>query len=238
MRNNIKQFIELPNKLAFDLGAYDGKDTINLMKAGYTVVSVEANPYRFKTKIKPLAYVYNNIYGENVCIGNINNKLIDFYLSKTYGVWDSCNKEIAERLNQDSKLIKVKSITILQLFEKYGYPQYIKSDIEGNDIIMLQTLQQTNFRPKYISCESECQGKTYNELKKYEVLNKMLQLGYSKFFLIDCYKYGENEMLILPETIQEWESYENIKNKIDYLSDKYYKMKKSKSIWADIYCSN
>lgn len=68
-------------KLAFDLGAYDGKDTLNLVAAGYNVVAVEANPYRFKTKLKPLAYVYDNICCENVCISNESHDFIDFYLS-------------------------------------------------------------------------------------------------------------------------------------------------------------
>ena len=42
-------------------------------------------------------------------------------------------------------------------------------------------------------------------------------------------------MLILPEKIQTWESYDSIKAKIDALSDKYFKVRGSKSIWGLIY---
>ena len=81
LATNKMNFAANTRKLAFDLGAYDGKDTLNLIAAGYNVVAVEANPYRFKTKLKPLAYVYDNICCENVCISDKSYGFTDFYLS-------------------------------------------------------------------------------------------------------------------------------------------------------------
>ena len=57
-RNSLSRFSLLTNKLAFDLGAYDGKDTLLLVENSYKVVSVEANPKRCLAKLKPLAWVY------------------------------------------------------------------------------------------------------------------------------------------------------------------------------------
>lgn len=74
----------------------------------------------------------------------------------TTPVWDSCNIDIACRRQKYIKKLNVKSTTVLELIKKYGIPEYIKCDIEGNDILMLRSLLQSEYRPKYIRCECEC----------------------------------------------------------------------------------
>lgn len=96
MDDNTLKFAQIERPLAFDLGAYDGKDSLFLRSKGYKVVAVEANPRRYLCKIKPLSYLYNEIASENVCISKTNG-YVDFFISKSTGVWDSCNRKIAER---------------------------------------------------------------------------------------------------------------------------------------------
>ena len=44
------------------------------------------------------------------------------------------------------------------MFHEYGTPFYCKIDIEGNDIIALQTVEKVSEKPLYISVETECIG--------------------------------------------------------------------------------
>lgn len=221
--------------MAFDIGAYNGKDSITLRNNGYVVISVEANPIRFKQKIKPICYIYDEIIGENLCIGD-RNAVVDFHLSKTHGVWDSCNIEIAER-KQKSTSIKVQQTTVVSLIEKYGLPEYIKCDIEGNDIKMLKSLLTTNYRPRYISCESECQGNDYDENKKYDVINCMYELGYRKFHLVDCRDECGNTLTVMPRNITDWMSFKTCVEEMKNLTEMYETKYGTRQLWCDVYCS-
>jgi hypothetical protein len=100
--NDTLKFTQLKRPLAFDLGAYDGKDSLFLRSKGYKVVAVEANPKRYLCKIKPLSYICREIASENVCISK-TNWYADFFISKSTGIWDSCNKELAGRKNHHRK---------------------------------------------------------------------------------------------------------------------------------------
>lgn len=75
------------------------------------------------------------------------------------------------RAKKTSQKTTVKSITVLDLIAKYGCPQYIKCDIEGNDIDMLLSLEKSNYRPMYISYESECQGNNYEANRRFTVID-------------------------------------------------------------------
>lgn len=234
MDDNTLKFTQLERPLAFDLGAYDGKDSLFLRNKGYKVVAVEANPKRYLCKIKPLSYLCSEIASENVCISKTNG-YVDFFISKSTGVWDSCNREIAER-KKPSQKIAIKSITVLDLIAKYGCPQYIKCDIEGNDIDMLLSLEKSNYRPMYISCESECQGNNYDANERFAVIDQMKHLGYKKFFLVDNFKTCKNEICYAPEEISHWQTYDEVRKEMQELSQYYMEKNNSPQLWADVYC--
>ena len=236
-QNILSNFLKLSNRLAFDLGAYDGKDTVFLVKNGYKVVSVEANPTRCLAKLKPLAWIYKQVAVENICISD-KAGTTDFYLSQTFGVWDSCNIEISQRKQKCKQKITMPCTTVIDLIRKYDIPEYIKCDIEGNDILVLKSLLSTDLRPKYISCESECQGNNYDESKKYEVLDCMKLLGYDMFFLVDCQKECQNQLTVLPDNISSWISYEEMKSKMEELSQEYQEKYQTRQLWCDLYCTS
>lgn len=81
---------------------------------------------------------------------------------------------------------KIKSKRLDHLFHEYGTPFYCKIDIEGNDIIALQTVEKVSEKPLYISVETECIGED-EDIAGHELdtLNALYQLGYRKFKLVD-----------------------------------------------------
>ena len=121
-------------------------------------------------------------------------------------------------------------------------------DIEGNDELALRQLLETQYRPKYISCEIECIGENY----KYDYdktdgltnLNILYELGYTKFYLYDCRNdWNKNDIDNIKYIFNDennWLSYEDIKNKIKLLRSKFCdKVKANKyqyyDFWYDIY---
>lgn len=177
--------------LIYDVGCNNGCDSINYLKKGFDVVAVECSP-ELVCKIKELFKGFKNFTLVDKCIHNKDGEIVKFYLSEL-STWNSCSKEIAER-KYASKEIEVETITLQSLFDKYGIPKYCKIDIEGNDILALNSLISL---PEYISCETECIGNTteaFNNSKPLEIIDKLNSLGFNKFKLVDQRK----SMLITP----------------------------------------
>lgn len=76
--------------------------------------------------------------------------------------------------------------TLRSLIHKYGVPYYCKIDIEGNDIIALESLKDNVDLPHYISVETECLGDNSqpNDVM-FSTLDMLYELGYRKFKLVD-----------------------------------------------------
>ncbi|MBE7702622.1 MAG: FkbM family methyltransferase [Cyanobacteria bacterium SIG28] len=169
--------------LAFDIGAYTGDTTDKLLEMYDKVICVDANP----NMIKILKEKYTKAPVEIIegCISNLTTD-VNFYIS-TNDAWCSSKKEIAERVHK-SQTIQTKPLNIVNIIDKYGCPYYLKCDIEGADITLLRQLSKSQYRPVYISCESECIGSRDINLsadEDLEILNEMKNLGYSKFVLIN-----------------------------------------------------
>ena len=118
------------------------------------------------------------------------------------------------------EIIQAKPLNIIDIIKEYGCPDYLKCDIEGSDIILLNQLKQSDFRPDYISCESECIGNRDINLDEDEdliVLNALHDLGYDNFILVNQSNNHINETnIILPDF-----SFSGLENMwIDYLSMK------------------
>lgn len=194
-------------KLIFDLGCHNLDSTYNFLKEGYIIVAVDAD-------INKLRQVYN-LFNEYVYSGQLilinkaiyseENIIIDFYIQPNETVWNSLYKNISER-EHESYNIKVKTTTLYNLIELYGNPEYCKIDIEGADILALESLRDE--LPKYISCETECLG-VGDIPEPLKVLNKLYELGYTKFYLEDQSHRNRNKLKF--NQINEWMSYEQVK---------------------------
>lgn len=176
------------NNLIFDLGAYTGDTFDGFLKEKYEVIAVEAHPGYVKNITETYKkYIANKqLTIINKCISSESNKYITFYISR-HPDWCSANKKIAERKDPSVKKISINTITLDNIIKEYGTPYFCKIDIEGNDIIALESLKNIDFedRPKIISCETECIGnENYTDITGVEIIDKLKDLGYSKFLLI------------------------------------------------------
>jgi FkbM family methyltransferase len=174
--------------LIYDVGAHTGEDTEFYLKKGFDVVAVEASPElilrvrkRFESSIDK-----GQLSLVEAAIAEHTGE-VDFYLNETESVWGTARLEWAERnrrLGAQSRKIKVNAVTFGSLLQQYGIPYYLKVDIEGSDLLCLESLAHFPVRPRFVSIESDKQS--WNGLlHEFEVF---LRLGYNRFKIIDQQK--------------------------------------------------
>lgn len=226
----------MDNNLIFDIGTWRGQYSQFYLNKGFRVVAVEANPEFYKV-CKEKCYPSDRYTIINAAIASIKG-FVDFYISK-HEDWCSCNIGVASRAGQFLKQIKVPTVNLTSLFEKYGVPYYLKIDIEGNDVVAVRQLN--GIRPQFISCESECVGdRPISEEEKYQVLNALAEAGYTKFKFVnqvsgavnrtrECVRF--NPCSLPWELPCEWVSYDVVKSYIEQEPRQDYTRY---CIWADI----
>ena len=202
--------LNMDNKLIFDLGYFNGNSTKSFLQNDYTVIAVECNPECIdKCNILYKNYIENgNLILINKAVSDKDTELIPFYISNN-SVWSSCLEKVANRCNALKTKINVDSITLKTLIDTYGCPYFCKIDLEGYDILALNSLKDTNKLPKYIQVESECVGDNEYNIDYLENLNTLHKLGYTKFNI----QNGSNNMQIEPSNL-EYYDYETIKSKL------------------------
>jgi FkbM family methyltransferase len=144
--------------LVFDVGMHMGEDADFYLKKGYKVVAFEAHPdfvsknaVRFSEAIKSGRLI---IISGAVCFGTLAK--VPFYVNETT-VWGTINSKWAERNEQwgyANTQIEVPRIDLVDYFEKFGVPYYLKIDIEGSDLDAVRALQACDQRPRFLSIES------------------------------------------------------------------------------------
>jgi len=142
----------------FDLGFYNGDDTEYYLKKGYNVLAVEANPelinsaqIRFKKEIKEKKLILIN-----KAIATKTGEEIPFFIHPTKAEGSSCNKQKVTWDGSTPREIKIKTITLHELYKYVKVaPYYIKTDIEENDTILVKQLFENinHIKPKYVSFE-------------------------------------------------------------------------------------
>lgn len=174
-------------QLIFDIGFHKGEDTRYYLYKGYNVVAVDAaenlimeGKNMFQKEVES-----GQLILEHSVVSSHDNKISSFYISPN-SLWSSEHKDVAERKGLTSKQIFVPSCTLRSLIHKYGVPYYCKIDIEGNDIIALESLKDNVDLPHYISVETECLGDNSqpNDVM-FSTLDMLYELGYRKFKLVD-----------------------------------------------------
>lgn len=184
------------DKCIIDLGANDGSDTLMYLNQGYYVYSIDANPFIIESITKLIPECYKN-YCEILNIG-ISEKIeeVDFYINY-FSPWSSFNKNKGSQKafwikGPDvglKKIIKIKTLDLKTLYQehilkKFNSIEYLKIDVEGKDIFVLKSLEKTDIRPNYISCE----------LGSIEMLMTMRSLGYKTFNIIDQSSIRNNKV--------------------------------------------
>src|SRR5207249_3023429 len=107
-------------------------------------------------------------------------KTVKFYRNRKKSPWGTVNSDWAHRneiLRTDNEVIEVEVVDFKECLRQYGIPYYMKIDIEGSDIVCLESLLDFDIKPNYVSIESE--KVVFSMLE--EQLDLLVQLGYEQF---------------------------------------------------------
>jgi len=166
--------------IVFDLGFYNGLDSLWYLEKGYQVVAVEANPELAERGARKLEKFIcaGQITIVNAALSERDDDLIDFFINDNMLEWSSCNKLMAESDGSNARVVSVRSITLMKLIETFGLPYYVKSDIEGNDGVVARQLLELPKKPQYVSFE-------IGKKNYYDILPWLYVSGYSSYQLIN-----------------------------------------------------
>jgi FkbM family methyltransferase len=172
--------------LVYDVGLHKGEDTEFYLKKGYQVVAFEANPSlaefcsgRFTQQIRSgQLHIVQGAIAPPTSTGKVK-----FYLNNRVSVWGTIDQAWVARnaaRGCDSTEIEVDQINIVEVFEKFGIPFYLKIDIEGADGLVLPALRSFEDRPQFISIEAN----TVDTSALTQDLEILRDLGYKQFQLV------------------------------------------------------
>jgi FkbM family methyltransferase len=167
-------------KIIYDLGANEGKCIPYYLLKSDLVIAVEANPQlcELLKKLYHKDILDNKLVVDNSVVTHDQSTYKNFYVSKFGSYFSTCvpeRKKLYFRGREvtmlDYEEKNIKSINILELFEKYGKPYYVKIDLEHyDDIILNEILNNYKNKPQYLS--SECQDiKVFNLMMNSEEYN-------------------------------------------------------------------
>ena len=178
LERRVSSEIATRDDLIFDIGFYDGSDTAYYLWRGFNVVAVEANPV--------LAARGAEYFNEFVASGRlfiVNAAVCDrkgtlpFFVNRVRPEWSSTQEKAASR-GLGAERIEVMAITPSVLFAAFGVPHYLKIDIEGEDLCVVESLLKIDHRPQYVSFE-------VGPRVALAALEKLDLAGYSRFNIVD-----------------------------------------------------
>lgn len=168
--------------LIYDLGMHRGEDTDFFLRKGFNVIAFEANPQLIehcKICFQDAIVTGRLRIVEGAVAPREAGDTITFFLNNN-SVWGTIYSNWSDRnleLGHMSKETTVKRVDLLEAFETYGVPHYMKIDIEGADGFVLESLKHLKDRPRFISLESE--KVDFSTLQA--EIGLLCELGYSKF---------------------------------------------------------
>lgn len=172
------------HSIILDIGAHHGDDSAFYLKKGFRVLAVDADPKhvercrgRFAAEIAAGRYEI-----VHAAIADRSGQ-IAFYVNLDKDDWSSTDPRYGTRDGTRFEQISVPSITIAHLLNEYAPESqgkgesvhYLKSDIEGGDVHVLEGLLKLPRRPKYMSFEA-------HDLSYFAFLRAM---GYKRFKLVN-----------------------------------------------------
>lgn len=166
------------SRVIFDLGMNNGDDTAYYLGRGFNVIALDANPtlcekakHRFHSEINQgRLKIVNAAIWENA--GETT-----FFINLDNDHWSSLDIGWAGRDASRCKEIKIRCMTLADLFGEFGVPHYLKIDVEGVDHVVLDQLRGSDLLPLYVSVEDCRFGFQYMET--------LASCGYDAFKLLD-----------------------------------------------------
>jgi len=142
-------------KIIYDLGANNGDDIVYYLKKADIVVALEANPVlcerireRFATEL-----AQGRLFLEGCVLAEERGQQVPFYVHRSDHGLSQFPQPAAEQSNQFEE-VRLPSITVQDLFSKYGHPFYVKVDLEGYDETVLRRMFELGVFPDYVSVEA------------------------------------------------------------------------------------
>lgn len=169
-------------KIIYDVGCNSGQNINYYLKKSDLVVAIEANPFLtskvekdFKDEIKS-----GRLIVENIAIHN-DKEVVDFFVHSndvlsTLVQQDGIPAFGVATAAEDFKKIQIKSDRLSNIIKKYGYPHYLKIDIEQYDNQALEDVFMHGLCPFHISVE-------LSNLSSVELI--LRQDKYSYFNIVD-----------------------------------------------------
>ncbi len=127
--------------LIFDIGAYDGHKTAAFLHIARKVVCVEPDKENFKVLGIRFRHKKSRVYLENKAVSNVTGTsfMHIHHPASAFNTLSDNWKEILENDNVEkwnekisfTERVPVETVTLDQLIEKYGQPDFIKIDVEG-----------------------------------------------------------------------------------------------------------
>lgn len=172
--------------LIVDVGLHRGQDTAYYLFRGATVVAIDADP-RFIEQARATfvdAVAARRLHLIHAAVG-LASGTIPFHLSENQE-WSSLSSDIATRKHLSMTTIDVQAMRLPDVFRTYGTPDYCKIDVEGADLLCLESLNGYAPLPQFLSVESECAGdEGLTEAEALLTLHALHSLGYKRFKLVD-----------------------------------------------------
>lgn len=151
--------------LIFDVGAHRGEDAEYYLRKGFRVIAIEADPdlatacrARLRSFIDAgrCTLIEGAIVGPEVLASG--QRTVRFYKNDANPVWGTVRAEWADRnarLGAASRSIDVPALDFGDVLRAHGIPHYMKVDIEGVDMVCVRALGAFEWRPDYVSLESD-----------------------------------------------------------------------------------
>jgi len=169
-------------KMIFDIGMYDGADTDYYLSCGCRVIAVEANPQLVESAERKFQAEITS--GQLTCVNaaiSPNGEAVELILSGSdMGSSSLFSEKVVHK--RPIGAITVSGVTLHQLFELYGIPDYLKVDIEGADRFCVLALTAETC-PTFLSFEM---GDDVDEL-----LSHAERVGYDCFKIINQTTFRE-----------------------------------------------
>jgi FkbM family methyltransferase len=161
--------------LIIDVGMHNGSDTAFYLAKGFRVVAIEANP--------ALVAAARSRFAEALEAGLLT--IVDKAIAPSRGAltlhvhlhrddWSTTDGTRWAADDPQFKTIEVDAIPFDDVLAEYGVPYYLKVDIEGAEIHVIESLHRTAGRPRFLSVEAG----------QFAIAAHLYVLGYRQFKLI------------------------------------------------------
>jgi len=167
--------------LVYDLGFFNGDDTDYYLRKGCSVVAVEANTELAESGLRRFSINSDKFTMLNAVFCNQDNGVAKFYINRDNPECSTCDKDKTKWWDCKPIVKEIPAISLIYLLTKHGFPNYIKTDIEGFDYLVLEQLLEMRFRPEYLSFE-------LSRFDYYKTFSMLYVLGYKKFKLVNQLK--------------------------------------------------